>query len=44
MFDRFQSQTNVTAFEIGVNIFFKAWLIVFLANKLIYFIDTKITY
>ena len=39
--DCFQCQTDIAAFDIGLNIFLKAWPIVFLANKLFYFIDIK---
>ena len=42
MFDYFQGQTNVVAFDVDLNIFFKAQLIIFLDNKLSDFINTKI--
>ena len=41
MSDRFQGQTNVAAFDIGLNIFFETRPIIFPANKLPGFIDTK---
>lgn len=40
----FQSHTNVTAFDISFNDFSQAQSIVFPANKLFAFINTKITY
>ena len=44
MSNRFKQQKNFVTFDIGLNIFFKAWLIVFLANKFFDFIDIKIFY
>ena len=41
MLYRFCIQTNIAALDIGPNIFLKAWLIVFLTNKLSGFINTK---
>lgn len=43
MFYHFQSQADVTAFNIGFNVFLKAWLEIFLANQLSSFINSKIT-
>ena len=42
MFNCFQGQTNMAAFDVDFNIFSKAWLIIFPNNKLYDFIDTKI--
>ena len=44
MSDRFQSQTNVATFDIGLNIFSKTWQIIFPDNKLFSFINTKMIY
>ena len=44
MFDRFQSQANVAAFDIGLNVFSEAWLIVLPAEKLSDFINIKMPY
>ena len=44
MSNRFQGQTNVGAFDVGLNILSKARPIIFLVNKLPDFIDTKIAY
>ena len=41
MSDHFRGQTNVAAFDVGLNILFEAWLVVFPADKLFGFIDTK---
>ena len=41
--DWFQSQTDVAAFDIGLNILSKARLIVFPTNELPGFIDTKVS-
>lgn len=37
----FQTQTNIVAFDIGLNILSQTRLIVFLDNKLFYLIDAK---
>ena len=37
------TQAYVTAFDISLNIFSKAWPIVFLANEVFDFIDTKMS-
>ena len=42
MSDYFQSQTNIIAFDIGLDVFLKAWPIVFPRNKLSSFIETKV--
>ena len=42
MFDFFQIQINIAVFNISLNILSKAWLIVFLVNKLSGFINTKV--
>ena len=44
MFDYFQGQTNIATFDVGLNIFSKARSIVFPANELSGFIDTKMAY
>ena len=41
MSDCFNSQTNVAAFDIGLNIFLEVRQIIFPAYKLFCFIDTK---
>ena len=38
------TQTYVTTFDIILNIFSEAWLIVFLANEVLGFIDAKMSY
>ena len=43
MLDRLWSQTNITSFYIRFNVFFQAQPIVFPANQLFGFIDSKIT-
>ena len=43
MSDRFQGQTNVAAFYVGLNILFEAQPIIFPADKPPGFINTKIT-
>lgn len=40
----FQNQANITSFEIGLNIFFEARLIVFLTDELTGFIDIQVPY
>ena len=42
MSDCFQSQIDIAAFDIGLNIFFEARLIVFPTDELSGFIDTKV--
>ena len=44
MSDCFWTQTYVTAFDIGLNIFLEAWPIVFPTNKILGFINTKMFY
>ena len=44
MSDCFQSQTNVTSSDIGLDIFFQAWPIVFLADQLFCFVNLKMLY
>ena len=44
IFDRFQGQTNVAAFDVALNIFSKAWLIIFPIDELFSFIDAKVSY
>ena len=41
MSDRFQGQTNVAAFDVGLNILSEAWPIIFPADELPGFINTK---
>ena len=41
MSDRFRGQTNVAAFDVGLNILFEARPIIFPADELFGFIDTK---
>ena len=42
MFDRFYGQTNVAAFDVGFNILSEARPVIFPADELSGFIDTKI--
>lgn len=44
MYDHFQSQIDIIAFDIGLNIFLQAWLIVFLANQFFSLINSKLIY
>ena len=44
MSNYFSTQACITAFDIGLNIFLETQLIVFLANKVIGFINTKMFY
>ena len=44
MFDRFWGQTNVAAFNVDLKILFEARLVIFPADKLSGFIDTKVPY
>ena len=43
MRDRFWGQINIAAFDIGLNIFFKAWPVLFLADELYGFINFEMT-
>ena len=43
MFHHFWTQTYITAFDIGLNIFLETWPIVFPANKILGFIDAKMS-
>ena len=43
MHNCFQSQVNIATFNINFNIFFEAWLIVFLVNKFFNFINIKVS-
>ena len=43
MSDCFWAQTYIIAFDISLNIFLETWLIVFPANKVFSFIDTKMS-
>ena len=44
VFDCFWAQAYVTAFDIGLNVFLEAQPILFLADEVLDFIDTKISY
>lgn len=44
MFERFQSQIHVVALNIDIDIFFEAWSILFPADQLFAFINSKMTY
>lgn len=43
MSDYLKPYINITAIDISFNILFKAYLIVFQANKFFYFINTEMT-